>query len=180
MPTNSDVAATNTMWTFDQLVDVRSGTGGLEVYFVNKIVSDGRRGNTVGLFTADGIAIARAGTGVTLAYEVGHAFGMEDVYSDKVNGDELRGFSCSARLPDDWSGGAAGNGSAGARYYRSGRRQTDIVKSMLMNGCTKSSSTGIDVSYGMVSVTVRCSARPTIARRATAEGRNIAILHLSI
>lgn len=89
---------------------------------------------------------------MTVAHEVGHAFGMRDVYVER-NGVEIDYSERIRRsmLSGDWSGGCDGEGDGGTRYYKSGRRLYDIIRAMLMDGCKDDASQGRDITFGSVS-----------------------------
>ena len=149
--------STNTMWNFDQLVDVATNTGGLELYFVNRIVKNSAGGGsagrtTIGGHSGSGIVIAGDGVGVTLAHEIGHAFGMSDVY--RVDSGECL-FPGRTRFdfqPQDWNNGCLAVGNGCERYYTTGTLHHLIIKSMLMDGYKyESPSYGVDITYGPVS-----------------------------
>lgn len=145
---------TNTMWNFDRLTEVASNTGGLELYFVNriqKISGEGMR-RTIGGHSDSGIVISAAAQGVTLAHELGHAFGMSDTYRadrDEVLAEEITRFSFQSW---DWNNGCTGDGAGRERYYAVGTKHHEIIRRMLMDGYKfKSLSDGVDITFGPVS-----------------------------
>ena len=96
-------------------------------------------------------------TRYTLAHEIGHAFGMDDIYlsndQQKDDGDPLvellAGDKVSfSHMPYDWNGGCLGHGSAGARYYRSGTSMMGLVGRLLMLGSVPSADVRRDISNG--------------------------------
>ena len=135
-------------------VNTHTNTGGLELYFVNQIVKTASNDEktTIGCHDVGGMVISAEGTAVTIAHEVGHAFGMRDIYIDR-NGVEIDHAERIRRsvLPGDWSGGCDGEGDGGTRYYKSGRRLCDIIRAMLMDGCKDDASQGRDITFGSVS-----------------------------
>ena len=141
-------------WNLRRLADLATNTGGLECYFVNRIVADGDDarvgGAIIGAHVNAGLVIAASGTGITLAHEIGHAFGMRDVYSASESGLEILGATCSDWLLDDWNGGCLGGGEGRFRYYGGGRLQRDIIRGMLMDGEKVDAATGFDITYGAV------------------------------
>ena len=126
---------TNTMMNFDQLVNMNLATHGLECYFVNAIFkeSDNGRWNINGGNSTSGIVISSLGNARTLAHEVGHAFGMSDIYGETESGREYIGFTHSDWMPEDWNGGCDGHGEAGTRYYPCRQFHRDVIRKRLMN-----------------------------------------------
>ena len=147
---------TNTMWNFSQLTALNSNTGGLECYFVNQIYENNATGycRTTGGWSNSGLMISSAGNGVTLAHEIGHAFGMNDVYRKRENG--LVGLTTLVNARsclDDWNGGCSGHGCGGSHYYPceflEGFPLSEIIRRMLMNGRTEGEK-GVDITFGAV------------------------------
>ncbi len=148
-PTNA--AAT---WSFDQIVDIDSDTGGLECYFINRFLDSG---DTKAAHDCDGIVLTTLSTQYTLAHEIGHAFGLCDIYKSSENGSagddplvalynsESASFS---HLYDDWNGGCDGKGASGARYYKIGTTMANIVDRMLMLGVVPESDSRRDITNG--------------------------------
>ncbi len=143
---------TNTMMNFDQLVNMNLATHGLECYFVNAIFkeSDNGRWNINGGNSTSGIVISSLGNARTLAHEVGHAFGMSDIYGETESGREYIGFTHSDWMPEDWNGGCDGHGEAGTRYYPCRQFHRDVIRKMLMNGRRNSEDNGCDITSGYV------------------------------
>ena len=142
---------TDDVWDFDRLVATHSGTGGLECYFVNKIVRSNNNARTIGGHSASGIVISSSGCGVTLAHEIGHAFGMDDIYRERPEDDGavLQGYACYWWNGEDWNGGCCGHSRAGTRYY-SGVKQESLILRMLMDGYKINATSGVDITYGSV------------------------------
>jgi hypothetical protein len=96
-------------------------------------------------------------TQYTLAHEIGHAFGLCDIYKSNENGSadgdplvalynsESASFS---RIYDDWNGGCDGKGASGARYYKSGTTMANVVDRMLMLGAVPESDSRRDITNG--------------------------------
>ena len=149
---------TNAMarWSFDRIVGIASDTGGLECYFINRFVDrDGTKAGNSGY----GIVMTASATKSILAHEIGHAFGMSDIYitNDGVKDEAaslvtLSGAERAAwsRMNEDWNGGCRGRGFGGSRYYRLGTSIREIVGRMLMLGLVGESDEGRDISCGCV------------------------------
>lgn len=122
---------------FDQLVDFMSNTGGVECYFVNDFVKAENTPSYInGLADLKGIAIAKTGSYITLAHEIGHACDTRDIYTE-YGGDglNLRTEKISYdKCCEDWNGGCCGSSYGGARYYSSGQQMEPIVMKLLMYG----------------------------------------------
>ena len=144
-PTNS-----TTRWTFDRIVDIASGTGGLECYFINSFADSA---DTKAAHVSRGIVVTSRATKSTLAHEIGHAFGLCDIYKSSEGGENLlalgNGDKASfSNLYDDWNGGCSGQGAPGARYYQSGTTMRNIVNRMLMLGAVPEDDTRRDITNG--------------------------------
>ena len=131
--------------TFWNIVDLQSNTRGLECYFINSFSDSG---DTLAANSSRGAIITRAADYMDLAHEIGHAFGMRDVY---VKNDDTA--SSVVELPlnvsvkysysyADWNGGT------GMRYYLYGTKQRDLISRLLMNGVRSQSSVPLDISAG--------------------------------
>ena len=147
---------TNGHWSFDQIVDIESNTGGLECYFINSFVD---RDYTQAANSTNGIVMTARADSTTLAHEVGHAFGLDDIYASNIDmknaTEELLEVPSyvnvsSNNVPSDWNGGCDSNGPAGARYYRYGTRMHDIYSRMVMCGVKSSTDDGRDITAGNV------------------------------
>jgi hypothetical protein len=106
-----------------------SGTGGLEVYFVDDL-----QGDTAGLHiriqgVAAGLVLDDGAPLKTLAHEIGHACNWPDIYAER-NGSLLPNDKVKAAwLPSDWNSGP------GPAYYNTGLRHRDLVaERLLMHG----------------------------------------------
>ena len=154
-PANQD------QWNIAQLMSLTNGTDGLECYFINAF---GDEACTLGCNCEYGMAIATNGTGVTLAHEIGHAFGLEDIYTSnnnwtnstvtlkKIAEDE---YPRNAYMESDWNLGCRGHGVGGGRFYRKGETHVGLINRMLMNGLVERAYGGRDITMGQVHG-VRC------------------------
>ena len=141
-------------WKVDQVVSLAEGTDGLECYFVNHFYDEP---TTVGYNCPSGAVLTAFADGQTLAHEIGHAFGLRDIYvsnASKTNNvvtlkavgvDERPRYD---RLELDWNCGCDGHGEGGVRYYGKGVMMRDIIERLLMNG--EGPARGSDISYGSV------------------------------
>ena len=114
------------------LYNVTNNTGGLEVYFVNKVL-----GGAVGFYLpSNGVVVGRVNAvSTTLAHEIGHACGLSDIYTDvdetplAVSGNPL-----PSRFTHDWG------------WYPHYMTQADVIRRLLMFGFN--SDTKGDISRG--------------------------------
>ena len=123
--------------SFDRLVDFMSNTGGVECYFIDSFRSENNRPADInGLKSLKGIAIAKTGSYITLAHEIGHACDTRDIYTEYGrDGLNLRTEKISYdKCCDDWNGGCCGSSYGGTRYYSSGQQMEPIVMKLLMYG----------------------------------------------
>jgi hypothetical protein len=122
---------------FRQLIDFMSNTGGVECYFIDSFMSENNRPADInGLKSSKGIAIAKTGSYITLAHEIGHACDTRDIYTEYGrDGLNLRTEKISYdKCYDDWNGGCCGSSYGGTRYYSSGQQMEPIVMKLLMYG----------------------------------------------
>ncbi|MBQ6911748.1 MAG: hypothetical protein IJQ35_06240 [Bacteroidales bacterium] len=118
-----DVDATSIHFT--NLLQTISAYGGLKLYFVGTIV-DEYENDPDAVDTRLGMALGEFATGETLAHEVGHRFGLEDIYI--INLDDptcmVTGEIDEQRLPSDWG-----------RYRIAGEEaltQSNLIQRLLM------------------------------------------------
>jgi len=122
-PSNTTPAA---VYEFDALMDSSSGTGGVELYFVQTITST--KGVAKGIWRTKGFAVAQEGGYDTIAHEVLHGCGLDDIYPQiKVGVNavplSLPDVSAPEMLPSDWCGG----------YYEPGLMQKFVVARLIMS-----------------------------------------------
>jgi len=143
-------------WSMGQLTSLTNGTDGLECYFVNDIMA------SIPLHGANhegGMVLASTADGITLAHEIGHAFGLRDIYvsndiytnntvSLKVLGTEEK--PCAEKMPWDWNCGCIGRGVGGVRFYGKGTTMQDVIGRMLMNGVRPDNTAPCDITFGNV------------------------------
>ena len=143
-------------WSMGQLTSLTNGTDGLECYFVNDIMA------SIPLHGANhegGMVLASTADGITLAHEIGHAFGLRDIYvsndiytnntvSLKVLGTEE--MPCAEKMPWDWNCGCIGRGVGGVRFYGKGTTMQDVIGRMLMNGVRPDNTAPCDITFGNV------------------------------
>jgi len=141
-------------WTFSQIVNIATNTGGLECYFISCFVDSK---HTKAAHDSKGIVVTSKATRYTLAHEIGHAFGLCDIYKSnecgKAEGDALVALGSGemaslSNLYDDWNGGCSGRGAPGARYYQSGTTMRSIVDRMLMLGEVPEDDSRRDITNG--------------------------------
>ena len=140
-------------WHIGQVVSIAEGTDGLECYFVNGFFD---QPETVGVNCSSGMVLSAFADGVTLAHEIGHAFGLCDIFvsTESYTNDvvTLRTISSEERpmevyMTADWNGGCKGHGTGGVRYYGKDVTHPEVIGRMLMNGCGGS---GRDITFGRI------------------------------
>ena len=107
---------------------------GLKMCFVNSIMDD-----AAAFWNPYGIIIEASASAATIAHEMGHACGLEDIYSEYTGSNfviEVSGTISKIRMPDDWG------------RYSSDTDQGDFVKRLLMYGVDDRD--GVDIPYGDV------------------------------
>ena len=144
------------MWTYWDVVNMHANTGGLECYFINQFADTD---DTKASHSSRGIVVTRLATRYTLAHEIGHAFGMCDIYDS--NDDEVdTGYpslallssekASYARMSDDWNNGCVGKDFPGARYYRAETGMKQIAGRLLMLGSVPDVDVRRDITSGSV------------------------------
>ena len=123
---NPSTTTPTDLQNLDALLDCSSGTGGVELYFVRTITDE--KGSLRGIKRVKGIAITQDGDATTIAHEVLHACGLEDIYPQiKVGANavplSLPDVSAPEMLPSDWCGG----------YYEPGLMQKFVVARLIMS-----------------------------------------------
>ena len=104
-----DISSNNDWAEYDELQSIDSHTGGIEIYCVRSLDND-----VVGLTymvqsAAAGLTIANTATAGTLAHELGHACGLDDIYTSRRIQNQMVFFPANATNPveqnwepDDW------------------------------------------------------------------------------
>ena len=151
---------TNDIWHFYRLVDIGRNTGGIECYFVNDLVrANGKRGPAAANCDC-GIVLTAGAAANVLAHEIGHAFGLKDVYASNREKDTsilpsdelsvgLERIRCSSCW-EDWNGGCQGHGDGGERYYRAGTTLENVLHRLVMYGVDQEGDGQRDLSCGNV------------------------------
>ena len=145
-------ASATSKWSFWDIVNLQSDTGGLECYFVNSFTDSS---GTLAANCSSGLVVTAQADYLDLAHEIGHAFGMADIYDSREpsGGGDLVSLtpadmiSCT-NAPADWSGGSVGKGNGGTRYYANGTTMSEVLSRMLMKGIRDSADTPRDITSG--------------------------------
>ena len=145
-------------WDFDKLVDIGQGTDGIECYFVNDFTMTDGRNPPLAANTYKGLVMSARADVTTLAHEIGHAFGLEDVYVSSAEKDEeslhakdvSQCVICGSKATYDWNGGCYGTGVGGARYYPSGTTMAEIIPRLVMYGVGRRNAARRDITLGNV------------------------------
>ena len=153
-------STTNGGWNFDRLVDIGQNTGGIECYFVNDILRKDGNAGPVGANSSAGLVLTALADVRTLAHEIGHAFGLCDVYvsarekDEYVFGENAKDVGQipinSTSAPADWNGGCCGFGDAGARYYQGGTKMATVIPRLVMYGIASEGDIRLDITAGSV------------------------------
>ena len=125
---------------FSNLCSTLSCPGGLEIYYVHSI-SAGASTNAGGLYTSVGMLISTGAADRTLAHEILHACGADDIYWESKNHVvQLTDMVEENSQPDDWGRYSLDDGQV--------MPQSNIVQRLLMHG--KSTSIKGDIPTGRV------------------------------
>lgn len=115
-----------------ELCGLSSNTGRLELYFVPVL-----DGGATAFQASDGIVIGPDANARTLAHEIGHACGLDDIYAVSEDGAlVVSGPPSKERMPNDWG------------WYPPSVTQADLVRRLLMYGVRSDSKA--DLSFGDV------------------------------
>ena len=153
-------STTNGVWNYDRLVNVGHDTSGIECYFVNDMVRLNGKPGPLASNCDRGLVLTADATAITLAHEIGHAFGLKDVYASnrekdstilsvdelEVYGEKIRFNSCV----DDWNGGCQGHGDGGERYYAPDTKLGDVLHRLVMYGVDQGGGNQRDITIGSV------------------------------
>ena len=123
----------------EAIVDLRTGTDGLEVYIVPDIATNVPGRN----YPDKGILMTGTGSARTLAHEIGHECGWGDIYTSAPGQPQMTTVLSPDHLtPADWN-----NGPGPQEYYPRGLPLSTVIERCLMFGYT---SGGYDVPMGRV------------------------------
>jgi hypothetical protein len=150
-------------WSCERLCNLAINTDGLECYFVNEIIKDDMEESTniwtMGVNGSHGMVLTKHANGTALAHEIGHVFGLSDIYKDntayinemlnplKIDENEM---VRAEFLSGDWSYGCIGRGEGGCGFYKKGLKMTAVIDRLLMNGLVDESSEMKDITAGNV------------------------------
>ena len=148
-PTNA-----TSKWSYSQIVDIATNTCGLECYFIEGFVD---RKKTLAVNGPRGAVITRGADFKDFAHEIGHEFGMCDIYVDsrKAENPDMPLIVLPSGEPvnyshvqNDWNGGCDGRGQGGVRYYAANTKMVNILSRMLMKGTRGPSDNPVDITAG--------------------------------
>ena len=123
-----------------ELTNVVKMSDGIELYFIDELAR-GKNAN----HDRYGIVVSTNGTAITVAHEIGHAFGLADIYPTREQKPHWAlpdPMLFAGHAPDDWSNGD------GCRYYRMGLSQEDLIQRLIM--CGFGVHGRYDLSFGMI------------------------------
>ncbi|MBQ3746455.1 MAG: hypothetical protein II863_03480 [Kiritimatiellae bacterium] len=141
-------------WAYSQIVDIATNTCGLECYFINGFVD---RQKTLAVNGPRGAVVTRIADFKDFAHEIGHEFGMCDIYVDsrKAENPDMPLIVLPSGEPvnyshvqGDWNGGCEGRGPGGVRYYAANTKVVNILSRMLMKGTRGPSDDPVDITAG--------------------------------
>ena len=158
IPTNDNFVAYGT------LQSTSSHTGGVEVYCVNSFTGNKYRGRHRRVGNAqDGLTITSNATSRTLAHELGHACGLNDIYTNRTANAAVSmvpsgRLACKAWAPCDWCEEAPSGGYGGVS-------QVELIMRLLMYGKDASGAweAKVDIPAGRI-WGVDASARRRLAK----------------
>ena len=153
-------SSTNDLWNVDRLVDIGHDTGGIECYFVNSLERSNNKPGPLACNNPRGIVLSAEASCITFAHEIGHAFGLSDIYASNREKDAdipaaseqhiYREFISESCCMDDWNGGCHGRGVCGTRYYPPATTLDAVLHRLLMYGAGGGEDDGRDLTIGAV------------------------------
>jgi len=140
----NDVFAINGLINTNVATQIRglmSETDGLEIYF---IPGSGQDEEPLGRYNPYGIIVKNICNAKTMAHEIGHACGWNDIYIKrrKFEPSELSQGLRREWMPDDWNNGS------GCRFYDPMLSQKDVIQRILMHG--EGGNIKVDIPSGEV------------------------------
>ena len=115
--------------------------------FVKQFVERGKKDTLAATIRGEGIIMTSNAGALTLAHELGHELGADDIYSERDGVTAWLGLTYDD-IPDDWSNGCRNDGTG---YYRRGTMQDHVIDRLLMNGYVDDGeSRGRDITAGIV------------------------------
>jgi len=115
-----------------ELCGITNGTNGIELYFVKTITDD-----VLAFHIASGIVISENANEHTMAHEIGHACGLDDVYPyHRDTSLVVQGMPERSRLAGDWG------------WYPDHVTQSNVIERLMM--CGYGSASKGDISRGDV------------------------------
>ena len=153
-------STTNDVWDFDRLVNVGGTVDGVRCYFVDSLIRNNGRPAPAGSSLRKGVVIPSASGHLVLAHEIGHVFGLSDIYSSneekfptispgqvrQIYRERVSRLNSSA----DWNGGCEGYDEGGSRYYPYNTFLSDVLQRMMMYGVERDDLSGCDITAGSV------------------------------
>lgn len=131
----SSIVVTNSAMR-SQLFATMTASSGVKLFFVHELCNV----NATAIWNPFGIIVGSRATGVTLAHELGHACGLEDIYDEyEISSNtwiRVEGDISPVRMPYDCG------------RYHTVSSQGDLVTRLLMYGYEGRS--GVDITYGDV------------------------------
>lgn len=123
-------------WSISNLTEAIYIENGIKCIIVKEIVDVGGNQKINGVNWYNGLVLSAHSDGCVLAHELGHMFGLVDIYA------ECDGFDLGEKpfvgwcSPMDWNGGSSGPNNCSSRYYRSRTTCKDVITRLLMHGHT--------------------------------------------
>jgi len=124
-----------------QIHNLMGGTDGLEIYFIPGCEEEYE---PLGRYNANGIIVRNICNAKTVAHEIGHACGWNDIYIRKRKFEPSELFQGLRRewMPNDWNNGS------GCRFYDPMLSQRNVIQRILMYG--EGGNIKVDIPSGEV------------------------------
>ena len=132
---------------FWQILDIMPSTNRFEVYFIDGFGNDDVVGRCSMVSRSRGLVVKASAGSLTLAHEIGHFFGLHDIFYMTANQSGAICAELMQNVKDEWQYWDWNNGS-GSCFYAPELKQHQLISRLLMYGVEDDAS--YDIPAGPV------------------------------